>query len=43
MSVDFAEVMQATLVLNQLRAVALSPRESVEFIRKAREARRGLA
>lgn len=42
-SADFVEVMQATLVLNQLRATALSPRESVEFIRKAREARNGLA
>jgi transcriptional regulator with XRE-family HTH domain len=40
---NHAEVIEATLVLNQLRATALSPRESVEFIRKAREARNGLA
>jgi hypothetical protein len=42
-SVDFVEVMQATLVLNQLRAVALPPRASIEVIRKAREVRNGLA
>jgi hypothetical protein len=42
-SSDHAEVMQATLVLNQLRAAALTPRESHEFLKKAREARSGLA
>jgi hypothetical protein len=42
-SVDFTEVMQAAHVLNQLRVAALSPRESVELIRKTREARNGLA
>jgi Domain of unknown function (DUF5753) len=42
-SVDFVEVMQATLALNQLRAAALSPRESVDFIKKTGDARNGLA